>query len=489
MTSILKIDNFGDISAEDDAVLEYFIETENVDKVKNSGKCLILGRKGSGKTAIVRYFSESNISDSVTSKALNLRLYPWKVHAALIDDGVSNTEAYVASWRYFICVQIASIILQNPKENTKDRTELKEFFEKNYGSVNPGLQEIMKISSLSFDGISFAPSVLGNQLGSITFGRKNKRFGTEINAITDAIYLCCMRIAKLEKHDGIFLHFDELDRGLQKIDDDRKNLLIGLVIAAKEIQKLSSKDETKFVPIIYLRTDIWNELSFSDKNKITRSSSLVLEWDKETLLDLINARIKKIIGSEFSWNEITNDQLMRGSQSKWNHVIARTLLRPRDVIQFCNAIAKTSQKRIKKEKIDGKEPDLMINNEDIVSARTDYSKYLKEELDDEINNHWVCWSEALLACSEIATETFDKEEFTKSYEKIKTANNPVKTDEALRLLHRFSVIGYERRSGYGGSGWAFAYNQPDSSWDNKSTRFKVHSGLKEFARLKEPRAS
>lgn len=60
-------------------------------------------------------------------------------------------------------------------------------------------------------------------------------------------------------------------------------------------------------------------------------------------------------------------------------------------------------------------------------------------------------------------------------------------EHALDTLYRFSVIGYEKRSGYGGTSWAFFYTDPDAAWDLFASRFKVHIGLKEFARLREER--
>jgi len=61
------------------------------------------------------------------------------------------------------------------------------------------------------------------------------------------------------------------------------------------------------------------------------------------------------------------------------------------------------------------------------------------------------------------------------------------TQDALKLLYQFSVIGYERRSGYGGSSWSFEYIDSAAGWDNSAKRFKVHLGLKEYAKLKEER--
>jgi hypothetical protein len=34
--------------------------------------------------------------------------------------------------------------------------------------------------------------------------------------------------------------------------------------------------------------------------------------------------------------------------------------------------------------------------------------------------------------------------------------------DALRLLYEFSVLEYERRSGYGGSSWVLRYTSPEA---------------------------
>jgi hypothetical protein len=172
---------------------------------------------------------------------------------------------------------------------------------------------------------------------------------------------------------------------------------------------------------------------------------------------------------------------MRGSQSKWSHIVARTFLRPRDVIQFLNSALTEAKRRAVRP--------VILDNEDVTNARESYSLYLKKELDDEIIAHWGNWEEALQVCSAISTITFGREEFTDLYERRRSARNRVSADEALQLLYRFSVIGYARRSGYGGSSWAFQYTNPEAGWDNGASVFKVHLGLKEFAKLREERLS
>jgi hypothetical protein len=155
-------------------------------------------------------------------------------------------------------------------------------------------------------------------------------------------------------------------------------------------------------------------------------------------------------------------------------------LRPRDLISYLNATLRIAKDR--------KDEPLVFENPDIVTAREPYSNYLKKELDDEILPHWQRWDEALQACSAIATITFTRDQFEQEYEKRRSSQNPMDPQQALKLLYQFSVIAYERRSGYGGSSWSFEYIDSAAGWDNSAKRFKVHLGLKEYAKLKEERS-
>ncbi|HEV2080208.1 MAG TPA: hypothetical protein VGR19_09995 [Allosphingosinicella sp.] len=195
---------------------------------------------------------------------------------------------------------------------------------------------------------------------------------------------------------------------------------------------------------------------------------------------MVNERVRAKLGDEYSWSDLEDGALMRGSQTKWSHIIARTFLRPRDVIQFLNNALNLGLREM---------PDAdLFENRDIQAAREPYSRYLKQELDDEIGPHWDRWGEALQACSELATITFNRTAFVEAYEKRKSAKNPLDSDSALEMLYQFSVVGYRRGIGTGGSAWVFQYTDPHAGWDNGASLLKVHLGLKEFAKLREERS-
>jgi energy-coupling factor transporter ATP-binding protein EcfA2 len=474
-----NLESFGSIAAEDDAVRDYFLTTDAVVRILQGKTLLVLGRKGSGKTALVKHFT--GIDQKMHGSPLSLRNYPWNAHAQLVDKGVSDTEAYVASWRLLIAIRIASLVCKLSENVYLDSAEaLKKFLIANYNNIDPEPRSILAQQKLSVVGLTFGPQIAGISLGSISFGddRNSKFLGLELDSLANSILRdASIAISELGI-EKLFLHFDELDQGLDKVDETKARILIGLILAARQI---STSDDLRanISPIVYLRTDIWEQLFFSDKNKITQTAAYVLTWNEETLLRLVNERIKAKLGSEKKWDAVIDEQKMRGSQPKWQHIVSRTFLRPRDVISFLNEALTRAKQR--------SDRPLVFINEDINSARDGYSSYLKAELDDEITPHWLYWEDALQACSSVSTVTFEPAQFKSAYEQHKRPENKLSADQALDLLFRFSVIGYERRLGKGGVSWEFKYSNPTVRWDPSAAKLKVHAGLKEYARLKEER--
>ena len=472
--------SFGDVAAEDDAVLDYFVATNAVDRIKKGETFLVLGRKGTGKTAIVRYFTERDRAGD--AKSLSLKGYPWNIHAARIDRGASDVEAYVSSWKYLIAVELASLaLLQRGAYLTGAAQQINNFLMDNYGGPSPSLADILTPPRLRLSKLSFMPALFGNQLGGIELDRSpgDMNFGRELDALSDSIIAAVHECLRECRAAPLSLHFDELDQGVTTLNDQRKTMLIGLILAARSLRHQSNLAGVAVNPVVYLRTDIWDDLQFSDKNKISQTLTLKLEWTPQTLQEMVRTRVKAKLGDHADWDTITEPELMRGTQSKWSHLVARTFLRPRDVISFLNTVLNSAKKR---------DPDVaMINNRDIVNSRSAYSNYLKDELDDEIVPHWQYWPEALQACSAIGNLTFGKDDFEREYMMRRSSKNTISTDEALALLYRFSIVGYRGGIGYGGSSWVFQYAEPASGWDSVARNFKVHLGLKEYAKLREER--
>jgi len=158
MGKLADIQSFGDGAAEeDDSVLSYFLKTTAVDKIE-SGECyVVIGRKGSGKTALVKYFSQPR--HNYVSESPSLRDYPWKLHSQRKNLGASDIESYVSSWRYLIAVKANAVLLSTKgmKLNTDAQRAARDFLIDNYGGVAPNLRDILAPKRLKVTKKTFAP--------------------------------------------------------------------------------------------------------------------------------------------------------------------------------------------------------------------------------------------------------------------------------------------------------------------------------------------
>lgn len=315
MGLLADIGTFGDVAAEqDDAVLSYFLKTEAVDEIESGKTLLVLGRKGSGKTALAKYFSESR--GTYASNSISLRDYPWNLHKERRNLGASEIESYVSSWRYLVAVRAISFLLSkcDGKFTTDSQRSSYNFLSDNYGGVNPSLQDILMPKKLKLTKVSFNPSVMGNAIGGVLFEQANGGIAPEVDVLTDVILDNARTMANQLNLKRVFLHFDELDQGLSTLDEQYHSMIAGLVLASRQIVN-DNKGTAQICPVVYLRTDIWDELRFSDKNKISQSSAIFLEWDPDSLLDVVNQRIMTKLGDGKSWANLDDRQLMRGQGS------------------------------------------------------------------------------------------------------------------------------------------------------------------------------
>lgn len=472
--SFPDIRSIGQPSAEEDPVLEYFLTTDAVRQVEENEIFLVLGRKGSGKTALVKHFTKDH-GKNPYRRPLNLRGYPWALHSELADSQVGEMEAYVATWRYLIAAQAASACLEAKFKNQIDQEKrLQAFFTRNYGAPTVDVDKVFSPDKLVIDKAILRPKYAGSELGELEFRRIKPGFGQQIDAVATEIIRLVGEIMRYRGRNHIELHFDELDVGLERFDRNRELLIVGLILAIQSFRGLTEKREQIVRPFIYLRQDLWDSLAFSDKNKISRGPTLVLNWNRESLLEMVNARLQKIAGVQ--WSDLIDEQLMRGTQQKWDHILNRTMDRPRDVISYINIV------------LERKQGDGLLTNDDIASARSEYSTYFKEELDDEVKAHWPEWEDATNALRDIGYITFTRSQFDEAYERQKTEKNAVSDGgAALAKLFEYSVVAYLRPRRGGGSDWVWKYKDRTANFDARAERFRAHLGIVEFANLREER--
>ena len=301
--------------------------------------------------------------------------------------------------------------------------------------------------------------------------------------------LMAAAIESLNPEFDYYICFDQLDFGFDG-SDLYKSRLIGLLLAARDFNLKARKAEMKLSILIFLRDDIYEDLIFEDKNKITETHSVRIEWDTprtdRTLKQLMKKRFATVLNivEEDAW-ELTFDEVekMSGRQSKYQHMVDRTFLRPRDMIKFCNAVLsghKTSKREM---------PDVpnCFSNQDVQLARVSYSRYLLAELDDEVPKHFPDYKKYIEILKSMDSLQFDRHDFEiacKTRESfLATHVQPV---DILAALFRFSIIGcYASGGGTGGSEYVFRYKDPSSQFNETASSFRIHAGLKEVLGVKK----
>ncbi len=475
-----NIPDFGAIDAEsDDLVIESFSKHPALSAVLSSRKFLVLGRKGSGKTAIYKMLSNM-VDSNLFVVEYTFVDYPWTYHERYKSDDSAAQERYLHSWKYLYLITIAKTLVNKDESAnwspaaTEAISNLREFLIDIYGKTDPSLAE------------TFAPSTGQSFLDRVTFDLKLIKISPPTTKPNTAVQLQEFNrnlehavLLALNPNNTYFVCFDELDRGFNPEDDNYKQRLMGLLMASRDLNMASTKAGKKFKAIVFLRSDIYSVLSFEDKNKLTETYSTLIEWDTgdggSTLKSLMERRIGARLGiaPDEAWDRVfDNSSKMRGRQAKYNHIVSMTFRRPRDIIKFCNCILDSYKQRC------GLKPG-KFTNEDVSNARKEYSKYFRKELEDEAFQYLKDLKAVFEFVRELGVQVVDRRQLEEAFNTWKDQLGKWKTLEPLlQMLFELSVIGYKRVGGVGGgSQFVFKYLDPDAEFNSRSSEFQVHSGL------------
>lgn len=499
MKNLLTVETFGAIDADNDAILfDCFEDHEAYNQLLDFKKFLIIGRKGSGKTAIFKkmlikkgpnYFSFGHTFSD----------YPWHHHDRQARIGIPDYDKYTHSWKYLILLTLSKIILNQDhsipydEDSMQAMLKIEKFVIDTYGTRDPDITQI------------FTPSKQLKLRPTFNLDWKILRVGVspenvpmeELPTIIQEVNVNLLKYALscLNPENEYYICFDQLDLGFDPQNSEYSNRLIGLLLACRDFN-IRAKETGKHLFIsIFLRNDIYDNLHFEDKNKITDNYVSMIEWDtprtEKSLKGLMEKRFKKLLSEKrleaIKWEDIFDEtKEMTGHQTKYQHLIDRTYLRPRDIIKFCNVILSQYKARIKskEESPDGSK----FDNIDINKAKAEYSNYFLDELDDEIHKHITSYKNYLEVFKALGVLQFTKEEFVSVFEAKKTmflsVDNPI---NILKELFDFSVIGFYRVGGrgYGGSEYIYKYKDPRAQFDENAQKYRLHPGLMEVLGLRK----
>lgn len=480
-----EVENFGAIDADADVLLrECFQDHPAYVEVKANKKFLVLGRKGSGKTAIFKkLITERHPSHLALGHSFDD--YPWQHHDLQAETGVPEERRYVHSWKYLTLIGLAKVVLNSDQsqpwsdDSAESLAALEDFVVDTYGSRDPDLRQLFSPDKeLRLKGALRFPflEVSGERL-------RVRELPVHVQDVNRAVQEHVLR--SLNPENQYFVCFDQLDLGFTMTKPEYAQRLIGLVLAARDIVLAARDAERNLNIVVFLRDDIYQDLQFEDKNKITENLATYVRWSEAggqlTLRQLMESRFTEVLspgGPHTRWNDVFDEtKEMPSRQSKYRHICDRTFLRPRDMIKFCNEVLAAFK--------DAPTSDGKFDNQAVHAARDSYSNYLLNELDDEIAKHVPDYKDYLELIKQIGGTQFSADDFLAAWERRNGSRDGAV--DALAKLFEFSVVGYLKPGGRGGgSEYVWRYHDPRARFNATAETLRVHPGFKEALDLVRP---
>lgn len=445
----------------------YFWHVREVDQISQGKKYFVIGRKGSGKTAICEHFNKIRQHD-VFAEKLSFKQFPFNELYSHKNKSFTHPNQYITIWKFVIYSTICRLMLKNENIDGGLRTELAALFGENISLSRRVKKWVGKEFGVSLFGLSFK---ISNQPSTTP-----ENWFDYVDHIEDL----------LAKHAGnatYYVLFDELDEDYRDIiNADQYHqytaLITSLFKAVQDIRTIFDENYgTKLYPVIFLRDDIYEIVQDADKNK-WGDFRVDLNWDYEKIKQLIAFRIsraldlecKNILHFSEAWARMFGTQHIGiGSRSKrkistFDFIARSTLLRPRDFVAYLQNCAEHA----------------VQNNTKVISPRIvkvvdkAFSNYLREELTDELFAILPDIANIFDAISQLRKWNFSIPELEDAYLKqvdrgfIKEKN----VKFVLQVLFMFDVIGNTPRSGR----YVFRYQNREARL-NFNERVVVHRGL------------
>jgi hypothetical protein len=496
MKILRDVETFGSTDADNDSILlQAFEDHEAYQDVVALRRHMIIGKKGSGKTAIFKKIITTR-EPGFFSYGHTFSDYPWHYHEKQARIGIPDFDKYTHSWKYLILLSIAKLVLNQDQslpcdaQAMEEMVRLESFIVDTYGSRDPDLSQV------------FSPTMQLKLKPNFEIDLKILKAGVspesvpmtdlpvivqEVNAALSRSILRCLNPAH-----KYYVAFDQLDLGFDLNSPEYANRLIGLLLASRDMNIAAREAGMQLFVVVFLRDDIYDCLHFEDKNKMTENFVSLIEWDtprtKKTLKGLMERRFAIVLAENgatpMKWEDVFNEKReMPGHQTKYEHMLDRTYLRPRDFIKFVNCALARFKERSSLDS--GTDDPVRIDNVDVHNARVEFSEYFLREIDDEVHKHMPNYDQELDVLRALGKWQFERSEF----EKVRNEQRPsaeLSVAEALEKLYEFSFVGFYRAGGrgFGGSEYLFKYREPRTRFDPTATRFRIHPGLIEVMGLK-----
>ena len=450
--------------------LRYFCYIDEVQMLLNGGKNIVVGRKGEGKTAIAKYIYNIN-GYNVFSTQLTFKNFPFNKLYALSNNQYTSPNQYVSIWKYIIFTTICKLMISNNNIEPSLVNKLKKIF---FDDEQETLEKMISKYTIKGFGLNIATA-------GINIDREKNIPEIEWLDLIESFEKIVTKHIDKSKY---YIIFDELDEDYKNFEDTKEekryfDLLTGLLKAVQDVRAIFKRHDLEIYPIVFLRSDIYARIQYSDKNKWS-DILLKIFWNEEKIKNLLRHRLNIVfetseLNFDECWEQIFGKQkVVYGNRKQkkinsFDYILRSTHKRPRDIIRYLQLCANNMLYDGRKKK------NFLISPYFIKQADDEFSEYLKNEIIDEIYSELPEYEEVFSILSLIRKQTFDPHDFINYYKQRIEQGADLNKDpkEVLKILFEASIIGNVPKISNRN---IFKY-ESDSAKFNFNEKIIIHRGL------------
>lgn len=471
--NLQNIDLGKDEAEQDQRLKEYFLKTTSYQNALLGTKTIVIGRKGSGKSAIFTLMRSELEKAGTLVIPITPDQYSWSALRDYREQGILPEQAHTNAWKFTL---LSAIVWRlNEDGLVASGSKLVKYYQMMRDSFVPKKEDwFLGI----VNGIKTFVTGVKTQWVSFDWGETGA-VATPLRAI-DEVKALLQRDWPQGRQVRILL--DRLDDSWDASMESRY-VIVGLLKAANQLNAVFSG---RLVVTIFLRSDIYDNLFFDDQDKL-RQYEETLYWDDEDLKAIVAERVKVSLKIESSnneavWQELFAKKSYRSRAPAEKYIIDRTFKRPRDIISFVRFAVEVA---IRNEHTAIEPVDTRLAEEEKYSQ----SKY--KDLIIEYQKQFPYMKELLDSFSG-SLHKLSKAELTKRLDVFISSNQiKLNPDALLRLLFTWGVVGVKKqgRAGVkqrGGAHFFYYYDDPSIN-PLAYGDFYLHPSLRYYLNISEKR--
>lgn len=448
---------------------------------------LVIGRKGTGKSLLTRYFKKVKEKTSFnyceiieTNKFMRKKLKTFNY------EEIQNQEM-TTFWRYVFLTEFGRMI--NSK-NTYLLYDMSTMEEKNFTTVSIKEEDVEELNGKISAGLSALNASISSTEGKkVTKELTPEPYYEKIDALAELVFEYMNKT-----NTSFYLIFDDIDE-LENMCNSREefiNLAKSFLQALEELNDELYENDTQSKIISTFRTDILDELN-EKSNNLNRSmydSTIKIDWysslvknspDQTPLIKMLLHKIrnsnidtlKNYDDSELYTHFFPNDK--DGVNNHAEYLLRHSFGRPRDIIIFLQTY----------QNLYGKEQVFDYSKFDL--CKKSYSSWLFAEIKNEINIS--ANREEINLGIEVVKQNqkrkFKFKNFENKYNELKKSYNNIflSVEDVATELYTLGIVGNVSYRKNNNNRYWFSYRDGSSPKPDFNKDFIVHFGLQNYLSL------